>query len=317
MEFVNLLLPIFAIILTGFIAAHFKLLPESIGDVLVQFAYLIGLPALLFSVIAQEPADRLFNLGFLASYGGGNLLIFGLVILGAMAWRKASMGDAAILGLIAACSNTGFVALPVLKVTLGHEGVLPAAIACVIMVTMILLAVVLIERKPAGDQAGPPSIWPSVRQALLNPLVLGTFLGIAYAVTGWPLPGVALDYLTLLGDSVTPCALFAVGMSIRLKGLKTGAIAILFLSTVKLVVVPAFVLLLAWTFELDPFFAVGAVVCSAVPTAKTVFVLAGRYNHLRELAAESVSTTALVSMLTLFVWLFVLSQIYPSAFSTG
>ena len=144
--------------------------------------------------------------------------------------------------------------------------------------------------------------------------MLATVLGVAYAVVGLELPPVLFDYLDLLGDSVTPCALFAVGMSIQLKGLRTGAASILVLSAVKLVVCPAVVLLLALAIDLDPFFAVGAVVSAAVPTAKTVFVLAGRYGHLRELAAECVSMSTLASALSLFLWLLVLSRVYPAIF---
>ncbi|MEM7226940.1 MAG: AEC family transporter [Pseudomonadota bacterium] len=314
MEFINLLLPIFAIILTGFAVAHFKLLPESLGDVLIQFAFNIGLPALLFLVIAQESASRLLNGAFFASYGGGNFFFFGAVLAFALWWRKKSLGDGTILALLAACSNTAFVALPVLKAVFGHKAVLPAAIASVIMMTMVLIAVVLIERSRPAGPSGRASLWPHIRKVLLNPLILAPFLGVAYALIGWPLPVIAVNFLTLLGDSVTPCALFAVGMSIKLQSIKDRAGAILLLSGLKLIIIPAVVLVLAQLFQLDPFFSVAAVISAAVPTAKTVFVLAAKYDHSKELAAETVSTGTLLSTLTLFLWLLVLSHFYPSAF---
>jgi len=312
----NLLLPIFAIILTGFITSHYKLLPEELGDALIRFAFNIGLPALLFLVIAQESASRLLNVAFLASFGGSTFVVFFATLFLTRALRKASVGDATILGLLAACSNTAFVALPLLKAVFGHEAVLPAAIASVIMMTMVLIAVVTIERSQPNGRSEPTTIWSSVRHVLLNPLLLAPILGVAFAIAGWELPVAAVDYLTLLGDSVTACALFAVGMSIRLRGLKTSASTILWLTITKLVVIPAIVLLLVQLTDLDPFFAVAAVVCAAVPAAKVVFVLAAKYDHLKELSAETVSTGTLVSTLTLFLWLLALSQLYPSAFPT-
>ena len=316
LEFINLLLPIFAIILTGFIVAQFKLLPVSLGDALIQFAFNIGLPALLFVVIAQEPIGRLFNGAFFASFGGGTFLFFGAALALAHWWRRRSFGEATIVGLLSACSNTAFVALPVLKAVFGHKAILPAAIASVIMMTMVLIAVVLIERFQSLGPSERTSFWSKLRPILLNPLLLAPILGVVYAALGWPLPVVAVDFLTLLGASVTPCALFAVGMSIRLQGLKTGAPAILLLTCVKLIAVPAVVLLLVQLSGLDPFFSVAAVVCAAVPAAKTVFVLAAKYDHLKELAAETVSTGTLVSTLTLFLWLLILSHFYPTAFPT-
>ena len=44
----------------------------SIGDALVQFAYWIAMPALLFATIAQEPVERMLEVRFLLAFGGDN-----------------------------------------------------------------------------------------------------------------------------------------------------------------------------------------------------------------------------------------------------
>jgi malonate transporter and related proteins len=58
---------------------------------------------------------------------------------------------------------------------------------------------------------------------------------------------------------------------------------------------------------LNPLYTVAAVVCGAVPTAKTVYILAGEYKVEKPLVAATVSMTTLLSVVTLLGWLYGLS----------
>jgi malonate transporter len=49
------------------------------------------------------------------------------------------------------------------------------------------------------------------------------------------------------------------------------------------------------------------VVCAAVPTAKTVLILAGEYKVEEDLVTATVSITTLLSVVTLLGWLYALS----------
>ena len=58
---------------------------------------------------------------------------------------------------------------------------------------------------------------------------------------------------------------------------------------------------------LDPLYTIAAVICAAVPTAKTVYILAGQYHCERMMVASTVSMTTLASVVSLVVWLYALS----------
>ena len=58
MEVVELIFPVFAVIVTGYLFSRLKLLPDSVGDSLIQFLFYVAIPALLFVVIAQEETRR-------------------------------------------------------------------------------------------------------------------------------------------------------------------------------------------------------------------------------------------------------------------
>jgi malonate transporter and related proteins len=79
------------------------------------------------------------------------------------------------------------------------------------------------------------------------------------------------------------------------------------LAVVKLVVMPLVVYGLCVASGLDPLYTIAAVVCAAVPTAKTVFILAGEYKVEEQLVTATVSITTLLSVVTLLGWLYALS----------
>jgi malonate transporter and related proteins len=74
------------------------------------------------------------------------------------------------------------------------------------------------------------------------------------------------------------------------------------LTAVKLVVMPLLVYGLCVASGLNPHYTIAAVVCAAVPTAKTVFILAGEYKVEEELVTATVSITTLLSVVTLLGW---------------
>src|ERR1700755_831728 len=114
MEVAGLVLPVFAIIVTGWLAGWLGYLSRGLADALVQFAYNVAMPALLIVTIAQEPARNLLEWRFLLAFGGGSMLCFLLVFLAVRAGSKHDVAGSTIYGMAAAMTNTGFVALPIL-----------------------------------------------------------------------------------------------------------------------------------------------------------------------------------------------------------
>src|ERR1700761_9758931 len=111
MAVADLILPVFAIIITGWLAGWLGYVPRSLANGLVHFAYNIAMPALLFVTIAQEPARGLLEWRFLLAFGGGSLLVFLLVFLAVRAGFARDVASSTLYGMAAAMTNTGFVAL--------------------------------------------------------------------------------------------------------------------------------------------------------------------------------------------------------------
>jgi malonate transporter len=309
LEIADLILPVFAVVITGWIVGATGYLSRGLSDALIHFAYNVAMPALLIVTIAQEPAHSLINWGILAAFGGGSLLCFALVF-GIVRLRGGyQLSSQTMYGMAASMTNTGFVALPILHAIYGERAVLPAAIATVfVAVVMFPATVILLElarQETRQPRAGLALLLPHI---LLNPLVLATLVGIIWSALRIPMPMPVDAYLNILANALAPCALFAIGLGISMDGLHTNIGVSSLLAVIKLVIMPLIVLGLSVAFGLSPLYTVAAVICAAVPTAKTVYILAGQYHCEETMVAATVSMTTLFSVVSLPVWLYILSE---------
>jgi len=307
-QIADLILPVFAVIVTGLIVGYTGYLSRALSEALIHFAYNIAMPALLIVTIAQEPAHSLIKWRFLVVFGGGSLLCFMLVFGFMSIYGSRSLASRTMYGMTASMTNTGFVALPVLQAIYGQRAVLPAAIATVfVAVVMFPIAVILLELGQRDADGSRTSPMATVKHVILNPLVISTLIGMLWSVLGLRMPGPVTAYFGIFADALTPCALFAIGLGLSLDGLRANIGQAALLSIVKLVIMPLIVYGLSLSLKLDPLYTIAAVICAAVPTAKTVYILAGEYHCEEVMVASTVSMTTLASIISLVAWLYRLS----------
>jgi malonate transporter and related proteins len=308
MKVADLVLPVFAIIVTGWLAEWLGYISRSLADGLVHFAYNVAMPALLFVTIAQEPARSLLEWRFLFAFGGGSILCFALVFLAARLGLGRDVASSTMHGMTASMTNTGFVALPILHSIYGQPAVLPAAVATVfVAAVMFPAAVILLESAGRSEPGKAGSPLGLAKQIVLNPMVLSTLIGLAWTIMGLPMPAPLAAYMNIFAAALTPCALFAIGLGLSLEGIASNITMSIVLAVVKLVIMPLIVYGLCVASGLNPLYTIAAVICAAVPTAKTAYILAGAYKVEESLVAATVSITTLLSVATLLGWLYALS----------
>ena len=293
-------LPIFALVLVGWVVRRFGALgPHATGE-LNRFVIRLALPALLFHTVAHARWADLWQPGFIATFGLSTLALFALpIVVGAR--RSRHLADATIDGLNASYTNAGFIGFPLILVALGREALPPTTIAVVMTCSLFAVAIVLIE---LGLQ-GPSGRWhlagKAGRTILFNPLVLAPLLGAAVPLGGLEVPGPAERFLVLLGDASAPCALVALGLFLagerspsRSEHGRTGA-----LIACKLVAHPALAwVLAAFVFHLPPALTHAAVLLTALPTGTGPFILAEFYDREAAVTSNVVLVSTLISVLT-------------------
>ncbi len=304
---VTVALPVFALILSGAIAARRGFLGPHATSSLNLFVVYLALPSVLFQAMARiHPAD-LGNPGFLAAYGGAILLPFATT-LAALRLTGTRLGDATVLSLGGTFSNTGYMGIPLCLIAFGQSSLVPGVVAMMITACPhFAIAIALIE----ADQQASPSLRRSftrVTGALMrNPLLVSSMFGLLVALSGLPLPVPVDRFLTLMGGASSPCALVAIGLLLGEQSERFAPRLVFRLVAIKLLVQPGIAWVIAYRLAaLPPVWAATAVVMSALPTGSGAFTLAQLYG--RERASTSgvilVSTVASFATLSLLLaWL--------------
>src|SRR6185437_10333378 len=168
---------------------------------------------------------------------------------------------------------------------------------------------VLLESDRSGAGETSTSGGALLSQIVLNPMVLSTLVGLLWSIAGLPIPAPVAAYLNIFAGALTPCALFAIGLGLSVEGIRSTFAASAVLTVVKLVVLPLIVYGLCMILRLNPLYTIAAVICAAVPTAKTVYILAREHKEEEELVAATVSVTTMFSVATLLGWIYLLSDL--------
>jgi predicted permease len=297
---INVVIPVFGVILTGYVAARLGLLGADSAAALNRFVFYFAMPPALFTFAARAPVAEIFNWPFIGAIAGGALVTLLPALFVGRFWFRQDVATLGVAGFASGAGNVVFMGLPLLLTAYGPSGALPTIIAALCLTLLFFcsaIAVLEIARDTGSWSLGV--VAKSIVAVFKNPAVISPLLGILFALTGLALPKAVSNYLDLMGAVVGPGALFALGLSLADR--KVGHIReVVWLSTLKLIVNPlATFAFVTWVFVMDPFWAKAAVVLSAMPIAANVFVIAQQYKvHVAAASAAIVVSTG-VSVVTI------------------
>jgi predicted permease len=289
-------LPVFGLVACGYLAGRLRIVTQASSHALNQFVYAFALPAMLFVAVYRGSLDEIlsgyFLLAVIVATVGTALVGFLLSHL-----QGASPAQNTMRALNASFANTGYLGIPLVTVAYGERAALPAALATVATnIVSFALAIVCLELF-VNPQRGSVrrALAGVVRSPLIWPIALAVFV-VAIEVKV-PLP--IERFATLLAAAAGPCALFAIGLFVSQLSIRAGAAASWQTTTLKLVLHPVLMALLAfWILPVDPFWAKIAVVCAALPLGATAFVLAQRYKLLEAETSTGAVISTVASLLT-------------------
>ena len=297
----NIVLPVFAIMLAGYLAGRFGLLGEASSEALNRFVYYGALPALFVVSMSRVEIGEAFNLPFLAAFGGGLLATFLLGVLVAAVVFPNRLGALGLHGLAAIFSNTGYIGIPLLTTAYGATGQLPAIVGTVLTGAVVMPIGVAIIELDLSRGRGPLIILRNVALGVgKSPLVISAALGLLLSGLGIPLPTFLATFCEIMGAAAGPCALFAIGLFLVGRSFSAGLGEVGWLVLLKLVVQPAITWWIAYgLLDMDPSWAAAAVILAALPTGVLVFVMAQQYDIYVQRATAAIMISTIVSVVTL------------------
>jgi len=309
----NVALPIFGVILAGYLAGRWRILGGDSTAALNAFVSYFALPLLFFGTLARTPVAAVLDPSLMLGFG---IVVLATFLLGMASTRLVSqvsgkgggLAAMSLQGIAASWGNVGYMGVPLCLAAFGEAGLPPAMLTVIVTaIVAMVIGVMLIELEVAAGRGPLKTFLRAAFNVAKNPLPLSIALGIVVSAAGLPMPTPVEKWLDLLGAAAAPCALFAIGLFLSDKSVKSGLAEASLATLVKMVIQPLLAMAVLPLFvDLQSVPGKVALLMAALPTAANAFVLAKQFDiQVEQNSASILLSTAfsVVSVSALLVML--------------
>lgn len=305
-------LPIFIMILIGWLIVKTGLMKADVGDALSDFVFKIAVPLLLFRTIAEADFHGASPFRLWIAYFSGVAVTWTAGHIAATRFFGRDDRIGVLAGVSSAFANTIFVGLPLVQRTVGNEGLVPLSILIAVhLPVMMVIGTIMMERaerKIAGK--GERSMLKLFRQIGLNlvrnPLVIGLVAGAAVHLAGLPMPLPVASIVDQLAGVAGPVALVSLGMALERYGVSGNVGIASVTSAFKLVLLPCCVWAASHLVGLTGSWTAALVLIAAVPTGVNAWLIANRFGVGHSLAASTITVTTALGAISVSLWAYLL-----------
>lgn len=296
----DIVLPVFGLILLGYGVARTPLLDEAGIKGLNNFVFYVAIPMLLFRSMSQlsipDTIDPLMPVAYFAAAG----IVFAGGLVAARRVFKLPLDEAALMAMGCSYSNLLLLGIPLAFLAFGDEGLL-----AMLLITgfhpliMITLTTIIIEMARGHGERSGRVLLSALGALLRNPVIIGMAAGLLWGTTGLGLPKPVSTMADLLKAAASPMALFAVGASLSGFTIRGDAAQSATMIVVKLFVLPALVWIsCTQIFGIGPLWSAVATLAAAMPSGVNTFLLAATYDTYVARSATAVLVSTALSVLS-------------------
>lgn len=303
----NVIFPLFVLLFLGNLSVKMEWINKTTLNALNKFIFRLPLPLLLFLSIYNMDDVNLaesFKMIIILIVGLPIITLFISLILN----KKSKLPNSQKGVLVQAWfrSNIIIFGVPVIQGMYGDKG-LP------ILGTLVLFAVPLVNILAVfvleGYRGHDTSLKALFIGVLKNPLVDAALIGIIFYLTKIQIPSIILTPLTSLSKTATPLAFIILGGTLEFDSIRKNIKLIIFGGFGKLIITPLFIVSIAVALGLRDMYLGCLLTATASPVAVSSFTMAKEMEGDADLAAQLVILTTVVSLVTLFTWLFILKSL--------
>jgi malonate transporter len=298
------LLPVFLLIVLGFILKRSLMRLETQWHGLERLTYYVLFPVLLMQTLVKADLSKVP----VAGVGGAlflSVLLMSLLCLALqpLLARFAVDGPAFSSIFQGAIRWQTYVALAVSGNLFGDVGLALASVAMVAMIPLgNVFSVAVLAHYASPEKRSVGSIAMTV---VRNPLIWACVIGLLINVTHIPLPKLWHEVADALGRSSLAIGLLVTGAGLHLEGMFRSSLV--FRSSLaasvavflKLVLMPVIAVALALLFGLTGSNLAIVTACSAVPTASSAYVLARQMGGDAPLLAQIITLQTILAAITM------------------
>ena len=305
------IVPIIVVMLAGYISGKKGIFSgedsKKFNKVVLDYA----LPAALFVSIVQSTREMLardIKLSIVSLVG--IMACFMLVYYVFKMFKKNTGADAAISALISGSPTIGFLGFAVLEPIFGTTPSVALVVAIVsivvnavgIPVGLSLMNASLEKQQPGSTKK--QSAWTPVIHALEQPVAWAPILAVIWVLVGIPWPKWASPSFDLIKGANASMAVFSAGITLSSIKVQINWQAVLG-SIMKMVMMPAVLLVLGLIFHMDPMNLKMLVVAGALPPAFSGIIIAAEYEPYVATGTSSLTLSVILFIGFCPLWLWI------------
>ena len=262
-------------------------------------------PFLMFWNIYHVDADTQIRGRFLAICVGSLALLILLLCLTVPRLVKAK-DKCSVIIQAAYRSNFVLFGIPMAESVFGAEGAALAAMLVAVVVPLYnAFAVILFEYYRGGEIKALTLL----KNIVTNPLILGALVGIAFLLLGIKLPVGLEKPISEFSGLTTPIALFCLGGTLHFSAMKHNQKYLTPVLVLKLLVLPLLATLISSLVGFSNVERFVFLIMSGAPVAVSSYTMAANMGGDGELAGEYVVLSTVLSIGTLFAFIFVYNMV--------
>ena len=309
MQVLTTIIPIFVVILLGWVARKRGFIQQDFLQPANRLVYYLSIPALMFSSITKARFHEQFDGKIIAL----TLLAAALVYGGAHLYSRLRGMPPGRAGSYIQCSghgNQGYIGLPITLYYLGEAGLASAAIISgFLMILQNLLSVIGLQLHVSPGRQRPGGL-DILKKIAANPVIIGAMSGIIVSALQLPVPLIVRRSLDIIGALAPPMALLLIGASLSVQLMRRSLRGTLGVIGLKLLVLPALGLTMFLLFGVPSADYLPALIMLCAPTATVAYVMGREMHGDPEFAVVAITGSTLLSALTFVGWLTLVSVLH-------
>ena len=300
----NVVLPIFFIMTLGFLLKKLRMVDKHSLNIMNKLVFRVFMSTLLFL--------NVYNIGDFSALSIDNLKLLGyafIIILVVFFIALPKVKDKKKLSvLIQGVYRGNFVlfGLAIVDSIYGKDGLATVSLLTIVVIpTFNVLAVIILEYY-SGREISKLKL---LKQVIKNPLIIATLLGIAFIMFKINIPKSIYKTLSDISKIATPLAFIVLGAELKFGNMLKNIKYLISVNILRLIGNPLITVGIGKLVGFQGIELVALLSMSACPPAVASYTMAKEMNADGDLAGEIVATTSMLSIFTIFCWVFMLKNL--------
>lgn len=297
---IDSIISLFIMMMIGIYGSRKKILNSEIIKALTDILIQIALPFMIVASFIFSFDDNIKNNiihAFYYSFAAYIIMAFiSYILLIPIKKQKKT-----ILHFANVFTNTGYVGFPILNSIYGPEGVIYGSIFNMFFVIFVWTYGLMLFKGPILKD----ELKKEIKKALLNPSIFAVIVGIIIMVLDFQLPSALSMSIRSIGNMTGPLSMLIIGAILskaRIKEFLKDWTIYYGIST-KLIIIPLVIYLIFSILEEKSMVINTVIIMTAMPASAMTSIFAESYDIEKDYAALLVSSTTLLSLITIPIFL--------------